>query len=150
VCLCDNFICLQHDVLFENLTVKEHIIFFSQLKGSSRHHAEQEAAELTTRFHLEERLDHLGSELSGGQKRKLSVAIAVCGGSKFVVLDEPTVSRHARTSVCLPPLFLFPFAHVLSDLGWHGSSGSSRTLGPAVVAQERSHNPTDHPLHGRE
>lgn len=82
---------MQHDVLFENLTVKEHILFFSQLKGSTKYQAEQEAAELTTRFHLDERLDHLGSELSGGQKRKLSVAIAVCGGSKFVVLDEPTV-----------------------------------------------------------
>ncbi|CAE7418986.1 ABCA3 [Symbiodinium microadriaticum] len=83
-------VCPQHDVLFENLSVKEHILFFSQLKGSTRHQAEQEATELTSTFHLEERLDHTGSELSGGQRRKLSVAIAVCGGSKFVVLDEPT------------------------------------------------------------
>ena len=27
---------------------------------------------------------------SGGNKRKLSVSIALCGGSKFVLLDEPT------------------------------------------------------------
>ena len=32
----------------------------------------------------------LASHLSGGNKRKLSVAIALCGGSKFVLLDEPT------------------------------------------------------------
>ena len=41
-------------------------------------------------FHLEKRSAHVGEELSGGQKRKLSVAVAICGGSKFIVLDEPT------------------------------------------------------------
>ena len=83
-------VCPQHDVLFDNLTVKEHIIFFSQLKGFSLEQAEAEATSLTELFHLDSRLDHLGTELSGGQRRKLSVAIAVCGGSKFVLLDEPT------------------------------------------------------------
>ncbi|MFO0116205.1 MAG: ATP-binding cassette domain-containing protein [bacterium] len=28
--------------------------------------------------------------LSGGNRRKLSVSIALCGGSKLVLLDEPT------------------------------------------------------------
>jgi ATP-binding cassette subfamily A (ABC1) protein 3 len=60
------------------------------LKGVSYEEADKEAYELTNLFHLEARLDHLGHELSGGQKRKLSVAIAVCGKSKFIVLDEPT------------------------------------------------------------
>lgn len=83
-------VCPQHDVLFENLSVADHILFFSQLKGSTYHKAKEEARNLSYQFHLEERLDHTGSELSGGQKRKLSVAIAVCGGSKFIVLDEPS------------------------------------------------------------
>jgi len=83
-------VCPQHDVLFENLSVREHILFFAQLKGASYEEANEESTALTSQFHLQERLDHLGHELSGGQRRKLSVAIAVCGGSKFVVLDEPT------------------------------------------------------------
>lgn len=83
-------VCPQHDVLFENLTVREHILFFAQLKGATYEAAEAEAVELTTLFHLDQRLDHTGAELSGGQKRKLSVAIAVCGGSQFVLLDEPS------------------------------------------------------------
>eukprot|EP00286_Rhodomonas_abbreviata_P007959 CAMPEP_0181335448 /NCGR_PEP_ID=MMETSP1101-20121128/26837_1 /TAXON_ID=46948 /ORGANISM="Rhodomonas abbreviata, Strain Caron Lab Isolate" /LENGTH=1401 /DNA_ID=CAMNT_0023445569 /DNA_START=43 /DNA_END=4248 /DNA_ORIENTATION=+ len=83
-------VCPQHDVLFEKLSVREHVLFFAQLKGASYAQANAEATQLLSQFHLQERLDHLGHELSGGQRRKLSVAIAVCGGSKFVLLDEPT------------------------------------------------------------
>lgn len=83
-------VCPQHDVLFENLTVEEHILFFSQLKGFSLEQAQEEVEELTPKFHLEERMHHFSHELSGGQRRKLSVAVAISGGSKFIVLDEPT------------------------------------------------------------
>jgi ABC-type multidrug transport system ATPase subunit len=86
-------VCPQHDVLFDHLTVREHILFFAQLKGFSFETASQEAEELMKLFHLKHRLDNSGDELSGGQKRKLSVAIAICGGSKFVVLDEPTAGN---------------------------------------------------------
>jgi ABC-type multidrug transport system ATPase subunit len=34
----------------------------------------------------------------GGEKRKLSVAIALCGGSKFIVLDEPTAGFSILTT----------------------------------------------------
>jgi ABC-type multidrug transport system ATPase subunit len=83
-------VCPQHDVLFENLTVEEHILFFSQLKGYSLAQARQEVEDLAPKFHLEERKHHFSHELSGGQRRKLSVAVAISGGSKFIVLDEPT------------------------------------------------------------
>jgi len=83
-------VCPQHDVLFASLSVEEHILLFAELKGYSATNANTEMNALTAQFHLSDRKDHLGSQLSGGQKRKLSVAIAVCGGSRFVVLDEPT------------------------------------------------------------
>ena len=39
---------------------------------------------------LSEKRHTLSKNLSGGMKRKLTVAIAFCGGSKVVLLDEPT------------------------------------------------------------
>lgn len=94
-------VCPQHDVLFDHLTVREHILFFAQLKGFSYQQAFTESEELTKLFHLRHRLDNSGEELSGGQKRKLSVAIAVCGGSKFVVLDEPTAGKSTLVHYCI-------------------------------------------------
>ena len=85
-------VCPQHDVLFDRLTAREHVAFFALLKGGapSWAAANAEADDLLAHFHLQERAQHCGSELSGGMKRKLSTAVALCGGSKFVVLDEPT------------------------------------------------------------
>jgi ATP-binding cassette subfamily A (ABC1) protein 3 len=99
-------VCPQFDILFDQLTVREHILFFAQLKGFNLAEAEAEANKLTRQFRLEKKIHHLGSALSHGQRRRLSVAIALCGGSRFVVLDEPTagmdpVSRHDLWSTLL-------------------------------------------------
>ena len=81
-------VCPQYDVLFDELTVKEHLIFFARLKGVAD--PEQEAELKISEVGLESKANDLSSQLSGGQKRKLSVAIALIGNSKIVFLDEPT------------------------------------------------------------
>ena len=53
---------------------------------------------------LEEKLHSASSTLSGGQKRKLSVAMAMIGNPRFVLLDEPTAVRRLN----LPILWLVP------------------------------------------
>ena len=40
----------------------------------------------------------LASKLSGGMKRKLSLAMALIGGSKLIILDEPTSGLDSQTS----------------------------------------------------
>jgi ABC-type multidrug transport system ATPase subunit len=87
-------ICLQHDCLFPQLTVQEHLEFFARLKGLyARSDREEAAAKIQQSIEdvaLLEKRNTLAKNLSGGMKRKLSVAIAFCGDSKTVLLDEPT------------------------------------------------------------
>jgi ATP-binding cassette subfamily A (ABC1) protein 3 len=44
-------------------------------------------------LNLFEKKNALSKNLSGGQKRKLCVAIAFIGGSEIVILDEPTSGK---------------------------------------------------------
>jgi len=87
-------ICLQHDCLFPDLTVREHVDFFSRIKGLYSRMSASEASDNIDRcvqdVALAEKRNTLSKNLSGGMKRKLSVAIAFCGDSKTVLLDEPT------------------------------------------------------------
>lgn len=73
-------ICLQHDCLFPLLTVREHVQFFSRVKGLYRDKTKAEADELVDQalrdVALLEKRNTLTKNLSGGMKRKLSVAVS--------------------------------------------------------------------------
>ncbi|XP_039258738.2 phospholipid-transporting ATPase ABCA3-like isoform X1 [Styela clava] len=83
-------LCPQHDILFDELTVDEHIYFFSMIKGLSSEEAKKECDKMAEVLELMDKREARSCTLSGGMKRKLSVGIALCAGSKFIVLDEPT------------------------------------------------------------
>lgn len=84
-------LCPQHNVLIDDLTVKEHIIFFCRLKGVSNNgEIESEIKKYCDLLDFNDKIDALSKTLSGGQKRKLSIGVALCGNSKIVMLDEPT------------------------------------------------------------
>ncbi|NXW57022.1 ABCA4 protein, partial [Eurystomus gularis] len=93
--------CPQHNILFNQLTVAEHILFYSQLKGRSRDEAEQELETMLEDMGLTHKRNEEAQNLSGGMQRKLSVAIAFVGEAKVVVLDEPTsgVDPYSRRSI---------------------------------------------------
>lgn len=98
---CSMGFCPQHNILFDELTVREHILFYCCLKGLSNEAAENEVRRYTQLLELQGKIDVVSSALSGGMKRKLSVVIALCGHSKVVFLDEPTSGM-----VCILILYL--------------------------------------------
>ncbi|KAJ7308105.1 hypothetical protein JRQ81_008613 [Phrynocephalus forsythii] len=93
--------CPQHNVLFDKLTVEEHLWFYSQLKGMAEKEIVKEMDKMIEDLELTHKCHSLVQTLSGGMKRKLSVAIAFVGGSRAVILDEPTagVDPYARRAI---------------------------------------------------
>uniref|UniRef100_A0A669ETI5 P-type phospholipid transporter n=1 Tax=Oreochromis niloticus TaxID=8128 RepID=A0A669ETI5_ORENI len=93
--------CPQHNILFNHLTVEEHILFYSLLKGRTQAEAEREVEDMLVDLGLPHKRDDEAQNLSGGMQRKLSVAMAFVGGSKVVILDEPTsgVDPYSRRSI---------------------------------------------------
>jgi ABC-type Na+ transport system ATPase subunit NatA len=83
-------VCPQHDVLYKEMTVKEHLIFYGQLKGLKDGALEEQVSKRIVEVGLTEKVNVRSGNLSGGQKRKLSVAITLMGDSKLVFMDEPT------------------------------------------------------------
>ncbi|XP_034020928.1 phospholipid-transporting ATPase ABCA1-like [Thalassophryne amazonica] len=93
--------CPQHNVLFDELTVEEHIYFYARLKGRNLDEVNAEMDQMIQDVGLLHKRRDLAKNLSGGMQRKLSVAIAFVGGSKFIILDEPTagVDPYARRGI---------------------------------------------------
>ncbi|KAM3592158.1 uncharacterized protein V6R79_013887 [Siganus canaliculatus] len=92
-------ICPQFNIIFDVLTVEEHLRIFAAIKGISAADIDAEVTKVLKDLDLEKIMTAQAKNLSGGQKRKLSVGIAILGDPKILLLDEPTAgmdpcSRH--------------------------------------------------------
>uniref|UniRef100_A0A8B9TZL3 ABC transporter domain-containing protein n=1 Tax=Anas zonorhyncha TaxID=75864 RepID=A0A8B9TZL3_9AVES len=92
-------ICPQFNLHFETLTVKENLRLFAHIKGIQWKETEQEVQKVLVQLDLTGLQDIHADALSGRQKRKLSLAIAILGNPQVLLLDEPTAgldpcSRH--------------------------------------------------------
>ncbi|XP_052398366.1 retinal-specific phospholipid-transporting ATPase ABCA4-like [Carassius gibelio] len=93
--------CPQHNIIFPHMTVAEHILFYSLLKGRPLPEAQLEVENMLEDLGLPHKRNEEAQNLSGGMQRKLSVAMAFVGGAKVVFLDEPTsgVDPYSRRSI---------------------------------------------------
>jgi ABC-2 type transport system ATP-binding protein len=83
----------QNLAFYEKLTVKENLDFFAKIQKAKKDDYEH-ALEVNS---LQELLNQSASTLSGGQKRRLNIAIGILNNPKIIYFDEPTVGIDTKS-----------------------------------------------------
>lgn len=84
----------QESAIAKNLTIKENLDLIATLYGVKN--KEEVITSLIKEFQLEEKSNTLAKKLSGGQKRRLSLALSLITSPKVLFLDEPTLGLDVK------------------------------------------------------
>ncbi|KAF8390226.1 hypothetical protein HHK36_024751 [Tetracentron sinense] len=90
-------VCPQFDILWDALSGQEHLHLFASIKGLPPASIKSVAQKSLAEVKLTEAARMRAGSYSGGMKRRLSVAIALIGDPKLVILDEPTTGMDPIT-----------------------------------------------------
>ncbi|XP_050255430.1 ABC transporter A family member 2-like [Quercus robur] len=90
-------VCPQFDILWDALSGQEHLHLFATIKGLPRASIKSIGEKSLAEVRLTEAAKMRAGSYSGGMKRRLSVAIALIGDPKLVILDEPTTGMDPIT-----------------------------------------------------
>ena len=90
-------LCQQEDILFEYLTVNQHLQYIYEIKGIQNNNNEMQ--DLIRDLDLNDVLKKLCKDLSKGEKRKICIALALLSGRKIILLDEPTSGMDINTKM---------------------------------------------------
>ena len=85
-------VCFQENVLIGQLTIRENFHLFGAFRGISEEHLNESIEFFGETLQLSEMLDQRADNLSGGQKRKLCIALSLLGNPPLVIMDEPTAA----------------------------------------------------------
>lgn len=88
----------QEGALFDSLSVYDNVAYRLHEQGQPEEQVEPEVRRMLRFVNLEDAIDKLPAELSGGMRRRVGIARALVGDPKIVLFDEPTAGLDPPTA----------------------------------------------------
>jgi lipopolysaccharide export system ATP-binding protein len=102
----------QEASIFRKMTVEQNLLALLEMVGLSRREQRQRVEQLLTEFDIARIRAYKGNQVSGGERRRVEVARALCTRPRYLLLDEPFLG--------VDPITVVEIQEIIADLRGRG------------------------------